>query len=43
MSSRLSRKIKTKLPVDKELFLSMLGGLESGVATTTAIILGLVN
>jgi vacuolar iron transporter family protein len=42
MSSRLSRKIRTKLPVDKELFLSMLGGLESGVATTTAIILGLL-
>jgi vacuolar iron transporter family protein len=42
MSSRLSRKIKTKLPVNKELFLSILGGLESGVATTTAIIIGLL-
>jgi VIT1/CCC1 family predicted Fe2+/Mn2+ transporter len=42
MSIRLNRKLHAKLPVDKELFLSAYGGLESGVATTTAIIIGLL-
>ncbi|MCA1807632.1 MAG: VIT1/CCC1 transporter family protein [Actinobacteria bacterium] len=33
---------KAKLPFDRDLFLSTFSGLEAGVATTTAIILGLL-
>ncbi len=33
---------KAKLPFDRDLFLSTFSGLETGVATTTAIILGLL-
>ena len=32
---------KTKLPFDREYFLALLGGLEGGLATTTAIVVGL--
>jgi VIT1/CCC1 family predicted Fe2+/Mn2+ transporter len=42
MALRLIKKVGAKLPFDKDLFLSLLGGLESGVATTTAIIVGLI-
>jgi VIT1/CCC1 family predicted Fe2+/Mn2+ transporter len=41
MSFRLIRRANANLPFDKELFLSLLGGLESGVATTTAVVVGL--
>lgn len=37
---KLFRKTK-KLPIDREYFLSLLGGSEGGLATTTAIIVGL--
>ena len=40
MAAHLRR--KAKLPIDRELFLSAFSGLETGVATTTAIILGLL-
>ncbi len=33
---------KAKLPFERNLFLSTFSGLEAGVATTTAIILGLL-
>jgi len=33
---------KTKLPFDREYFLALLGGLEGGLATTTAIVVGLI-
>jgi|AntRauTorckE6833_2_1112554.scaffolds.fasta_scaffold00084_22 VIT1/CCC1 family predicted Fe2+/Mn2+ transporter len=33
---------KAKLPFDRDLFLSTFSGLETGVATTTAIIIGLL-
>lgn len=32
---------KTKLPFDRDYFLALLGGLEGGLATTTAIVVGL--
>jgi len=35
-------KQKTKLPFDREYFLALLGGLEGGLATTTAIVVGLI-
>jgi VIT1/CCC1 family predicted Fe2+/Mn2+ transporter len=41
MSLRILGRMNARLPLDKELFLSLLGGLESGVATTTAVIVGL--
>lgn len=41
MLSRLKRHVPAKLPIDRELFLSALGGLESGVAMMTAIVIGL--
>lgn len=33
---------KARLPIDRELFLSLFGGLEAGVSTTAAIVIGLV-
>lgn len=41
MSFRLIRRAGTNLPLDKELFLSLLNGLESGIATTTAVVVAL--
>lgn len=42
MSLRVIKRAGASLPFDKELFLSLLSGLESGVATTTAVIVGLI-
>lgn len=41
MLSRLRRRAPAKLPVERELFLSALSGLESGIAMMTAIVIGL--
>lgn len=41
MSMRLVGKLKARLPLEREMFLSVFGGLESGVATTAAIVIGL--
>lgn len=41
MPIRIFNRTKAQLPVDRDIFLSLLGGIESGVMTTTAIVIGI--